>query len=166
MNWPACSRLDEVRAALAAGHWPQASVPELRAHVAACTPCSQEVLITTHLQQSRTAAVATARPGSASLLWRRAQVRRRNAALERAGRPLAAAHAFALILLAAVAIGLVATHWRAVLDHFAADPGLAPTPSFSVTTLIAQWGLTPLLLAFALLTTLGGVVVYLTTDRH
>lgn len=165
MNWPACSRLDEVRAALAAGHWPQASAPDLRAHVAACTSCSQEVLITTHLQQSRAAAVATARPGSASLLWWRAQVRRRNAALERAGRPLAAAHAFALILLVVVAIGLVATHWRAVLNHFATDP-IASAPSFSVATLVAQWGLTPLLLAFALLATLGGVVVYLTTERQ
>ena len=165
MNWPACSRLDEVRAALAAGHWPQASAPDLRAHVAACTHCSQEVLITTHLQQSRAAAVATAHPGSASLLWWRAQVRRRNAALERAGRPLAAAHAFALILAAAVAIGLVATHWRAVLDRFATDTPLA-APSVSFTSLIGQWGLIPIVLALALLTTLGGVVVYLTTERH
>ena len=158
-----CSRLDEVRQALSAGHWPQASAPDLRAHVATCSRCSQEVLITQHLQVDRAEAVASARPGTPSLLWLRAQARRRTAALERAGRPLAAAQIFALVLVAATVLGMVAAHWRAVVAGALPEQGAS---AFSLTALLGEWGLAPLIAAFALLTTLGGVVVYLTTERQ
>ena len=158
-----CSRLDEVRQALTAGHWPQASAPDLHAHVETCGRCAQEVLITQHLQLARAEAVASARPGTPSLLWLRAQARRRTAALERAGRPLAAAQIFALVLVAATIFGLVASHWRSLLDHTLSAPD---SPVFSLTTMVADWGMLPLLAAVAILTTLGGVVVYLTTERQ
>jgi len=154
-----CSRLDEVRRALAAGHWPQACSPDLRAHADACARCAQEVLLTTHFQQSRAEAIAAPAPSvSPSLLWWRAQNRRRHAALQRAGRPLAAAQVFAFLIVAATLIGLVATHWQRLL---------ALTPQApSVSTLLTDWGLAPILLALTLVTTLTGVVLYLTTERH
>jgi hypothetical protein len=158
-----CSRLDEVRLALIAGHWPQASAPDLRAHVETCGRCAQEVLITQHLQTARTQTIASARPGSPSLLWLRAQARRRTAALERAGRPLAAAQIFALVLVAATIFGLAASHWRSLMDHMLSTPD---STAFSFTTMLGDWGMLPLLAAVALLTTLGGVVVYLTTERQ
>jgi hypothetical protein len=157
-----CSRLDEVRQALIAGHWPQASAPELRAHVEACARCSQEVQITQHLQLARAEAVASARPGTPSLLWLRAQARRRTAALERAGRPLAAAQIFALVLVAAAIVGMVASHWHGIVDHALGAEG---APAFSLTTVLGDWEMVPLLVAFAVITTLGGVVVYLTAER-
>ncbi|HEY4382172.1 MAG TPA: hypothetical protein VGN01_17620 [Acidobacteriaceae bacterium] len=155
-----CSRLDEVRTALAQGHWPQACAADLRAHVEACARCAQEVLLTTHLQQTRAATVALAQPASASLLWWRAQLRRRNAALERAGRPLAAAHIFALIIALVVIARTVAAHWQTIADH-ALTPAEQP-----LSTVLGQWGLAPLLAAVAVITTLSGVVLYLSTNRQ
>jgi len=163
MIWPTCTRLQEVRNALAEGHWPQASAPDLRAHVETCRRCAEEVLVTTHLQQSRASAVALAQPAAPSLIWWRAQARRRNAALAHASRPLAAAQAFALVIVAATLIGMVALHWHSILDNASSA---ATTPAWSLTAVLADWGLVPLALAIAVITTLGGVVIYLTTERQ
>jgi len=153
-----CSRLDEVRAALAQGHWPQACASELRAHVDACVRCAQEVLLTTHFQQARSATIGGAQPTVPSLIWWRAQVRRRNSALERVGRPIAAAQIFALGIAVATLIGIVAAHWHSIADQAA--------PTWSLTSVLDNWGLVPLIVAITLITTLGGVVVYLSTDRQ
>ena len=158
-----CSRLDEVRATLAQGHWPHACAPELRAHVEGCTRCGQEVLLTQHMQVARNASMQAARPGAASLLWWRAQARRRNTALERAGRPLAAAQGFALVVALAVVAGLVVAHWQGIVASATAGQSM---PAVSLTDLLGSWGLAPVVLAVALVTMLGGVVVYLTTERH
>ena len=112
-----CSHLEEVRRSLAAGHWPHAAAPELRTHAETCTRCAQEILLTSHFQQARANTIAAAQPGTASLLWWRAQLRRRNAALTRAGRPIAAAQVFALaVVLLAIAV-LIATHWQSLLAN-------------------------------------------------
>ena len=163
MSWPGCNRLEEVRAALAHGHWPQACAPELRAHVEGCDRCAREILITQHLRGSRDTAMAAAQPGSPSLLWWRAQIRRRNAAMARAGRPLAAAHIFALAVVAAVVAGVVGLHWHSLLDRAMAVPGVSVS---SLTALLGDWGLTPLILGAAVIATLSGVVVYLTAERQ
>lgn len=160
MKLLACSRLSEVRQALADGHWPQASPADLRAHVDTCPRCAQGILITQHLQQSRAVALAGSRPGSASLLWWRAQTRRRHAALERAGRPIAAAQIFAFIIVVAATIGVVAAHWHSLI----ATAQTAPALSFTV--ILSDWGLAPVVVAIAAITTLGGVALYLTTERH
>ena len=160
MNWKSCSQLNEVRDALAQGHWPDACAPELRAHVAACNRCAQEILLTQHLHRDRIAAVSAAQPGAASLLWWRAQARRRNAALQRAGRPLAAAQFFALLTVVAAIVGFVALHWRNLVDHATA------APASSLSNFVGDWGLAPLIFALLVITTLGGVVVYLTSERQ
>ncbi len=160
MNPLTCSRLDEVRAALAQGHWPQACAAELRTHVDACARCAQEVLLTTHFQRDRSATVAVAQPAAPSLIWWRAQVRRRNSALEQAGRPIAAAQIFALAIAVATLVGIVAAHWHAIADQAQA------APAWSLTSVLDNWGLVPLIVAITLITTLGGVVVYLSADRQ
>jgi hypothetical protein len=38
-------------------------------------------------------------------------------------------------------------------------------PAVSLTDLLGSWGLAPVVLAVTLITMLGGVVVYLTTER-
>jgi hypothetical protein len=158
-----CSRLHEVQQALHQGHWPNASPADLHTHVAACTRCAQEVLLSTHLQNMRTVTVHSAEathPGHASLLWWRAQARRRNAALERAGRPLAAAHLFALVVVIIAIASVIASHWDSLLNRI---PSTDWTTAF--TAIVAQWGLGPLILATGVVATLSGVVAYLTADR-
>jgi hypothetical protein len=98
MSWSGCARLDEVQLALAQGHWPAACSAELRAHVDRCRRCGDEVLLTRQFQMARGASVAAARVESPNLIWWRAQLRRRDAVLQRAGRPLAAAQVFALVI--------------------------------------------------------------------
>ena len=163
MNLRGCSHLDEVRSALSQGHWPDACAADLRAHVDACRRCAEEILLTRHFQLARAEAVETARPGAASLLWWRAQTRRRNAALERAGRPLAAAQVFALVIVVAALVGVVASHWQSLLDRALATQ---IAPAASLVAMRGDWGLAPLVVAFGLVTMLGGVVVYLTTERQ
>ncbi|HEX9197944.1 MAG TPA: hypothetical protein VF865_00160 [Acidobacteriaceae bacterium] len=163
MNLRPCSRLDEVRSALSQGHWPQACTADLRAHVEACSRCAEEILLTKHFQLVRSEAVEEARPGTPSLLWWRAQTRRRNAALTRAGRPLAAAQVFALVIVVAALVGFVASHWQSLLDRALSAH---VEPASSLAALRGDWGLLPLVVAFGLVTALGGVVVYLTTERQ
>jgi hypothetical protein len=158
----ACSHLPELRQSLAAGHWPHAAAPELRAHAETCARCAQEVLLTTHFQQDRAATIAAAQPGTASLLWWRAQLRRRNAALTRAGRPIAAAQIFALAVAMLAIVALIATHWHGLLARVLSAPDAAAT----IAAATSDWGLVPLILAITLITTLGGVVLYLSTDRQ
>jgi hypothetical protein len=157
-----CSHLEEVRQSLAAGHWPDAAAPELRAHAETCTRCAQEILLATHFQQARTAAIAAAQPATPSLLWWRAQLRRRNAALTRAGRPIAAAQTFALTVALLAIAALIATHWQSLI----ARAPSAQTAAASLGAIGTDWGLTPIILAITLITTLGGVVLYLSTDRR
>lgn len=156
-----CAHLNEVRHALTAGQWPHAAAPELRSHAATCNRCAQEILITTHLQQARSAAIVSAQPGTPNLLWWRAQLIRRNLAVERASRPIAAAQAFALIIVFITMTCLVAAHWHSLLD-----PTLPARAAASLVSIRGDWGITPLILAFTLIPTLGAVVLYLSTERE
>jgi hypothetical protein len=157
-----CSHLAEIRQSLAAGHWPHAAAPELLNHAESCTRCAQEVLLTTHFQTARAETLPAVQPASANLLWWRAQLRRRNAALTRAARPIAAAQIFALAVVLIAMAALVATHWHSVLA-FATPDSAATLPATG-----AIFGLTPLILTLAitLITTLSGIAVYLSTDRQ
>jgi len=157
-----CPHLEEVRQSLAAGHWPHAAAPELRTHADTCARCAEEVLLTSHFQQSRSATIAAAEPVSPSLIWWRAQLRRRNAALTRAARPIAAAELFALAVVVVALGALIATHWQTLVAHAPS----AQSAAASLAAISADWGYVPLLLALTLITTLGGVALYLSTDRH
>src|SRR6185503_5111321 len=93
-----CAREREVTDLLHKGHWPQACSEELRAHVASCRGCSDLVLITESLQASRrqTAELPLLEPAGA--IWWRAQLRRRNAAIDQMSRPIIGAQIFALAM--------------------------------------------------------------------
>jgi anti-sigma factor RsiW len=156
MNWRGCSRLDEVRHAFAQGHWPHACAAELRDNVEQCAHCANETLITTHLQRARSEALAAARPGASNLLWLKAQARRRNAAFERIGRPLAAAQAFAFAVILAAIAGLVGAHWHGLTDR-----------ASSFTAILGGWGVSPILLGIGILTMLGCLAaLYLRAERQ
>jgi hypothetical protein len=163
MSSRGCSRLDEVQQALALGHWPQACPTELRTHVERCSRCSDEVLLTEHFQLTRTETIEAARTEPPNLLWWRAQLRRRNTALERAGRPLMAAQVFALVITLAVIAAATAIHWNGLWDRLRAAQW---TPLASLTAMRGDWGLAPLVVGLAAVAMLGGLVVYLTAERQ
>jgi hypothetical protein len=163
MSSRGCSHLNEVQQALALGHWPQACPAELRAHVQRCSRCSDEILLTNHFQLTRTETIAAARTEPPNLLFWRAQLRRRNTALERAGRPLMAAQVFALVITLAAIAAATAIHWNGLWDRLRDAQW---TPLASLTAMRGDWGLAPLIMGLAAVAMLGGLVVYLTAERQ
>jgi hypothetical protein len=170
MTFGACTREKEIADLLHRGHWPQASTAELRAHVDGCRACSDLVLVTQTFQQARAHASAMPHLESSGVLWWRAQLRRRNAAVERIGRPILGAQIFALAISLVVAIG--AFSWQARHGHpitalLAEIPGAlhfdallpASMPSFDR----GLWLVVPIVATIALL---GGVVVYLASEKQ
>lgn len=105
MRIGACPREIEIAELLRRGHWPHACAPELRAHASACKSCGNLVLVTQAFRRERSTASAQPRLESPGVLWWRAQLRRRNTAIERMGRPLLGAQIFAAVV--ALAAGTV-----------------------------------------------------------
>ena len=98
--------------------------------------------------------VRTKRLDSPSLLWWRAQLRRRQAAMEKVSRPMWGAQIVAMIFALLVAAGFGA--------YFLRDGALQGTWKSTVAGL----GLTPMVAVLMLLVFAGGVVVYLTLERE
>jgi hypothetical protein len=151
-----CSQEERVTASIQANQWPNACEPELRAHVEQCTVCSDVVLVAQALRQSRTAAVQAAQPLSPGLLWWRAQIRRKNAALERVMQPVVVAEKVAaLIVVLALVVLLV---WRRA-DVSGWLAGIwVPLSSLAI--------LPVLLGTLATLAIFGGVAVYLLKTKE
>ena len=96
MTLRACSREKDVAEMQACGHWPQACPDELRDHVSACRSCSNLVLVSSAFQSARANSAAKPNLPPPGAIWWRAQLRRRNAAVERVSRPILGAQIFAL----------------------------------------------------------------------
>jgi hypothetical protein len=177
MNLTSCTYEKEVRQLMARGQWPDACPVELRAHVSGCRTCGDIVLVSGAFQQARVESLAAARPVAPAVLLWRAQLRRRNAAMERVARPLLGAQIFAcaVALLAAVGFaGLEARNgvewltWSYWHDWFVQFPQAAAAQWDSLSSgSLAGSGLTWMVLVptVATLVLLGGVVVYLATDK-
>lgn len=181
MRLTPCTREPEIRRLLELGQWPAACPADLRAHAAACSSCSSLVLLTQAFRSERTQAAAAAHLQSPGALWWRAQLRRRNAALERMQRPLLGAQVFAVAftLVAAVVllvwefkgdaaqsgpgakVGLDWFGWLADLPRALHFEGLLPTALQNTTgvTLLA-------IAACAAIALLSGMAVYSTSDKR
>ncbi|MFZ0744301.1 MAG: hypothetical protein WAM85_07830 [Terracidiphilus sp.] len=170
MTLGSCMREKEVADLLHRGHWPQACPADLRAHVDACRSCSELVLVTQAFQRARANAAGAAHLESPGVLWWRAQLRRRNAAIERIGKPILGAQIFALAIALVVAAGFLASqakHGLRWMSWLADLPG-----SLHLDTL---WPAAPssldgsLLLLVPILATVAlvsGVVVYLASEKQ
>lgn len=171
MSLRPCLRQSEVKELLVRGHWPHACPAELRAHLGACRSCAELVLVTQAFQQSRAAAAAEAKLPAPGAIWWRAQLRRRNAAVERVGKPILGAYLFALAitLLAAAAVAVSqARHGLRWLDWLGQSQSAAlRVESFSPSALLSSGGglmvLIPVLATVALL---GALAVYLAAERQ
>jgi hypothetical protein len=176
MRLNACPRDKEVKELLERGQWPSACAPELRVHVEGCHSCGEVVLVTTAFQKARAEAAGAAKLGSPGVLWWRAQLRRRNAAVERIGRPILGAQIFALavnLMLAIVFVVWQARHGFAWLTRLEQLPQTAAmhldslwpsmVPGSGWSSLLNPMVVIP---AAATLALLGGVVVYLASEKQ
>ena len=170
MNLGSCVHEREVSALLKRGHWPQACSHELRSHVELCRSCTGLVQLSLAFQQSRAQAAAQARLQSPSQLWWRAQLRRRNADLQRIARPIFGAQVFALAVTLVAAAAFLATQasrglgWMSWLQEIPRSFHLDSL--WSGDPAAFGQGIWILLPALATLALLGGVVVYLASEKR
>jgi hypothetical protein len=167
MTFRTCSFENELTQALKDGHWPQGCGAELRAHVKRCGACSDLVLLTQTFQQARNETACATLHDSPSLLWWRAQLRRRYAAEERVSRPITIAQTFALFIYAIVGVAFVASQYRHGL-HWASwwSELTVPRSLHFLPVTAGQINWNPLLLISGLvLALLGGLVVYLASEK-
>jgi len=163
MTFRSCGYEPDVARALRNGHWPEGSAPELRSHVEACARCRDLVLVTETLQRARNQSIAAVPEASPSLLWWRAQLRRRRTATARLSRPIGIAQMFALFLNLTVGIVFIAWQYRHGLRWESWWPELASTG------LLPFWlpgsrevgALVLAMSAVGMVAVLSGVVLYL-----
>ena len=167
MTFRTCSYENELTHALRDGHWPKGCGSELRAHVDACGNCSDLVLVMQTFQRARSESECT-HCSSPSLLWWRAQLRRRNAATERVSRPITIAQTFAWIVNALVGVVLVASqyrhglHWASWLSELMSSRTFRFLPTG--TGLIGR-NLVLFISGAGMLVLLSVLVVYLASDK-
>jgi hypothetical protein len=176
MRLRSCKHEAELKQLLELGHWPHSCADELRVHVAECRACSDLVLLTQAFRGARVESSAAAAPPLASVLWWRAQLRRRNAAVQRIQRPLLGAQVFAF------AVALVLLAGTLVYEAIHGMPWMAATSAWfeslkqwPVSHLDALWpfssgqsntSMVYLVPGAAMLLLLGGVVVYVATEKQ
>lgn len=164
-----CPHESEAMAVLRSGHWPDACEPELRQHVQSCDRCASQLLVLHAFQSSRAQAVRVAPVGHPGLLWWRAQLRRRNEALERVAKPIATAHIFALCVSLLAAVALIGSLLRKGVDWTTWLPSTSSVSQLDVLSFFASiradWGLFLLLTGFGTVILLSAVVLYLAFDR-
>jgi len=167
-----CAYEREIRQLLDTGAWPQACTPELRDHPAHCRSCGDLILVTQAFRSERQVAVAQVYLDPPGVIWWRAQLCRRNAAIERLGRPVLGAQIFALSIVLLIAVGLAifqakqgfrwlagltesaqwhGLHWQSLLS---ASSSLVAIPEMRLSFLI------PALLVLGLLISVIGYLVW------
>ena len=166
-----CPYENELSAALHDGTWPDACGGELHAHVASCEECSDLVLITQTLQKVHAEAASRAVVPPAGLLWWKAQLQRRNAALERMNQPVVLTGKIALgsTVGAAIALALLNAKDLSGWLHWIAQ--LPSSSAFRIDTLFAapagmSWVSELLIVGVAAVALFGGLAVYLLTAKE
>ena len=165
-----CPRERELNLLLGRGQWPQASPDELRAHVDGCRAC-QELLVVRHaFTHERNRVAAQARLDSPGALWWRAQLRRRNAAIERISRPLLGAEIFALAVCLASAAAYAFWLTRRGFDWLA-WLGDIPRALHLGALVPNSWselpgGIWMAVTAGAMAALMGGVFLYFRSEKH
>ncbi|MGB6975709.1 MAG: hypothetical protein WBD67_13580 [Terracidiphilus sp.] len=175
MTLRTCPRERELADHLACGHWPHACPADLQAHVPGCRSCADLLAVTLAFREARASSAASAQLQAPGVLWWRAQLRRRNAALRTIRKPILGAQLFAFSI-ALVAASLVLTTqaargrqwlaWLADLPQAFHLDSLIPTaliPASLSAYSGALWLLVPVLATLAIV---GGLFVCLGSDRR
>ena len=151
-----CRREQEIAEVMRAGHWPAACGEELRSHARECRRCTDFVRVKTAFAGMRAADLPRARLDAPGLLLWRAQMRRRNAALERVARPMQQAYGFALGVLLAVLVGLGVMAVRQGADWTAGSF----VQAWQDAGTLVVWGMV------AGIALVGAVAVYVVVERE
>ena len=151
-----CSQHEAVATALRSGQWPEGCDPALRAHVESCDSCGDLVLVAQTLRSAHAESMHSARIASPGLLWWKAQLRRRNAAIQSVTRPVAIAEKIALLVMLLAVVALVAWQYSQVVAWLAN----IWEPLSSITQIPGA-----LLIGFGTLLLFGGFAVYLFTAK-
>jgi hypothetical protein len=172
MTLRSCTHEAELRQLLQLGHWPHSCTAELRAHVEGCGSCADLVLVTMALRGARTETMQTARLVPPGVLWWRAQLQRRNAAVERIQKPIVGAHIFAFAITVLIAVGFLI--WQA-RKGWSWVTELTAMPQLQGFHWAALWpfasdkfdgALLALIPSLVLLVLCSGVVLYLTSEKQ
>jgi len=159
MRFGACSHEKEVGELLRGGQWPQGCGAELRAHVSGCGKCSELVMMRSAIQGLRAGDMAAARLEASGVIWWRAQLRKRNAALQQVARPLKAAQMFAMAVVVSFAAGFGVSEMRHSSEWMARVEAISWGSAFS------GWGLVIAVMGVVGVGLLGVVAVYFVSDR-
>ena len=166
-----CVQEREVAAALREGRWPDAVDPALRAHVESCRSCGEILLLVQSLAQSREEASRMAVLPAPGALWWRAQVRRRQAAVESVTRPIAFAEKVALAALTAGLLFLVGWRWNSISDwmlHITSPtrPGVFIDTLWPPFSELGGWMAALLIAGVVTLALFGGLAFYFLTEKE
>lgn len=159
-----CER--EVTELLRQGYWPDACPPELRAHVETCRICSDLVLVTAVLGKQRSETMPMARLEVPGALWWRAQLRKRNAAIEKMARPIVGAQVFALAMALLVAVAVLVWQGGTWSAWFADLPRVLHLDALLPAGLGDFGGMLWIVPVLATIAVLSGVVVYLASEKQ
>lgn len=162
-----CSRETELLAALREQRWPDVCEPELRAHVSACSYCTDLVLVTQAMRQGHREATQQAVLPSAGILWWRAQVQRRNGAIQRVTEPILLAEklAWAGTCAAALALGLWQRHSIGELFTYLGKIQLPASNTTNPLAGVNGWFIAMLAAAAGTISLLGGLALYLAAKK-
>jgi hypothetical protein len=157
-----CSRQDEVRELLRQGHWPEASAAEVRGHVEGCRECGELVRLTVGFRAVREASLQQAQLMAPGLIWWRAQLRRRQQAMEQVSRPTQWAQVFGILMSVCGGAGLVA--WFARIGYWPDWRGSAVDVGQAMKSLAGGIGVLPVAVGMAVLVFVGVLAVWSTAD--
>ena len=162
-----CAREREVTQLLHQGYWPDASPAELRAHVESCRVCSDLVVVSQAFEAAHRQTAPMPNLESAGALWWRAQLRRRNAAIEKVGQPILGAQIFALMISVVVAGAMIVWKGNTLKAWLEGLPRALHFDALVPVALSQSTGLAGILIpVFATVALVSGVVVYIATERQ
>lgn len=162
-----CPREPELSEALRAGCWPAGSDAALRKHVDQCESCRSTALIAHMLREDRAEAIRAMPLASPGLLWWRAQILQRQAAIRQASRPVHVAITVSLVM-SAVVVASVLFSLRSLIANWisaiaagpvSAQPGSVSSPAITSLPLLF------VLFALTALAAIGGLAVYAAVHR-
>jgi hypothetical protein len=157
-----CEFEAEVLAATLQSRWPERVDADLRAHVAACTICSDVAAIAGAVDDAREEMRAAVIVPDSGRVWWLAQLRARREAAEAAGRPITAVQVIAFacaVGLLGACFGATSTWFQAALGRMSSSVAALP----SATALLAGHGV--LVLAVAAVLFAVPTAVYLAMGR-
>jgi len=134
-----CEFEPEALAAALQSRWPERVDPDLRAHVARCTICSDVVAIARAVDDAREEMRASAVIPDSGRIWWLAQLRARREAADAAGRPITAVQVIAFacaVGLLGACFGATSTWFQAALGWMASSVAALP----SAAALVAGHG--------------------------